>query len=100
MKRRISVRKIASNMSHAWLARKTTVRMICDAPIVRSLSTPRKWLRLEIPRRLGLSPEKNGIRGGMAITTRMKAAHNHGALGAMSQLAISVRYAAGADNER
>src|SRR5580658_9464838 len=76
--KRISVRTIASVISHAWYAIKVIVKPICDAPSDKSDSTSRKWLRLETPLSREFSPTKKGISAGIEIVARTKRVHIQG----------------------
>src|SRR5216683_7539921 len=98
--RRARVRRIASDISHVWYARNVNVKPNWDAPSAKSLSTARRWLRLEIPLRRGFSPTRNGSRAGIAIVARMNRVHIQGDTGGSSQLTINVRKAAGAERVR
>src|SRR5260370_42582535 len=100
MNRRTAVRRIASPISHVWDANSVTVIPIWDVPSERSARAARKWARLEIPRRGGLSPPRKGSIAGIAIVATMKVVHTQGAADGSTQAAANVKNAARADNER
>ena len=100
MNRRTSVRKIASDMSHAWYARNVMVSPMCDRASEKSDSTPRMWLRLEIPPCRGAIPNRQGISGGIAIISRTNRVNIQGDSGYISHPTINVRNMAGAESVR
>src|SRR5271169_6924485 len=100
MNMRVSVRRIASNISHVWYANIVTVIAIWETPSQRSLSKARKYVRLEIPRRGGLMPIRKGRSKGRAIVAKINLVHAEGEADGTRQAATSARNAVGADKER
>ena len=100
MNMRVSVRRMASNISHVWYANIVTVIAIWETPSERSVSSARKCVRLEIPRRGGLIPIRRGSIAGIAIVAKINLAHTQGEADGSRQAATSARNAAGADIDR
>src|SRR5436305_3353834 len=73
--KRVRVRIIASDISHAWYAKNVSVNPICHAPRERSDRDARKWLLLEMPPDRGCSPTTKGMRAGIATISRIKRVH-------------------------
>src|ERR1035438_10003664 len=100
MNMRVSVRRIASDISHVWYANIVTVMAVWEAPSERSVNMARKCARLEIPRRGGLIPIRKDSNAGIAIVAKINRAHTEGEADGSRQAATSAKNAVGADKER
>lgn len=75
-------------------------RPIWDPARAKLLPTPRRWVRLEMPDRLGMTSATAGRSAGSAIVARTKVVHTRGAPRGTAQLATRVSQAAGGDKVR
>src|SRR6266571_9480433 len=76
------------------------VYAVCETAWKTSRPTARRWLRLEMPRFLGISPLKAGRNAGTAMVGRTKRVHVAGEVPRMAHAPVNVRKALGADRER
>src|ERR1700687_1400275 len=76
------------------------VKPICDSASEKSDTTPRMWLRLEIPPWRGARPNRHGISGGIEIMSRTNPVNIHGDSGDISHPTVMVRNMAGAARGR
>src|SRR5688500_17154352 len=91
---------MASPMSHAWCASRTTTNAACASASARSRPTPRRKLRFEIPRRPGTSPARIENRPGIANAARTAVVQTPAGTPGRIHAATSVSNAAGAATDR